>query len=157
ILMEHYKKYDLHSQMLGFQKNLELYPENTWSQEALGACYVALGDLPKAISMFEHRLQTGSKSVFPVVSFGMALLTAGKPADAVQRLQEALKMDANYPLAWFALGKARLAQQNWDEAEMAFRKTAELAPGHIEARLLLLDFLIRRNQLDQARKMCTEA
>ena len=33
VLMEHYKRYDLRSQIVGFRKSLELYPDDPWAQE----------------------------------------------------------------------------------------------------------------------------
>jgi tetratricopeptide (TPR) repeat protein len=156
-LMEDYKQYDLKSQVAGYQRSLELYPDNPWSQEALATCFVGLGEPGKAIAILEKRIQEGPKAVFPVVSLGMAMLFSGDPVRAEAKQREAIAMDEKYPLAWFGLGRALAAQKKSDLAEQAFRRTAELAPGYLDARLQLVDLLIMRGELDEARNVCREA
>jgi tetratricopeptide (TPR) repeat protein len=154
-LMENYRRYDWQHQLVGFRKALELYPDDTFLQEGLATSYVALREPGKAIATLEQRLKTGPKAVYPVVSLGMALLAGGDAARAEARLREGIALDERYPLAWFGLAKALGAQQQWQPAEGAYRRAAELAPGLVDAQLNLADLLIRRGQLDEAARLCT--
>jgi tetratricopeptide (TPR) repeat protein len=157
VLMEDYHRYELRSQSVGYRKSLEIYPDNVWSKEGLATCYVGLGEPDKAIPILEERLKTGPKAVYPVVSLGMALLASGDYAQAEVHLRQAIAMDAEYPLAWFGLGKALAAQKKIAFAEDAFGRAVELAPGLLEARVNLADLLMQRGELENATRVCAAA
>jgi tetratricopeptide (TPR) repeat protein len=157
VLMEHFKQYDLQSQVAGHRRSLELHPDDPWSKEGLASCYVGLGEPEKAITILEQRLNAGPKAVFPVVSLGMALLANGDSEQAETRLREAIEIDGEYALAWFGLGKALSAQKRPEPAERAFRRAVELSPGSWEARLNVADFLLRRGELEKAEEVCSAA
>jgi tetratricopeptide (TPR) repeat protein len=156
VLMEDYKRYEMRSQVVGNRKSLELYPDNPWSQEGLAAACIGLGEPGKAVAILEQRLKTGSKSIFPVVSLGMALLASGDPVRAEEQLRQAITMDGEYSLAWLGLGKTLATQKKTEPAEQAYRKAVELG-GSLEARLSLADVLIQRGDLEKAKDVCTAA
>jgi tetratricopeptide (TPR) repeat protein len=153
VLMENYKRYELQSQLVGFRKTLELHPKDPWSQEGLAACYVGLGKPADAIRILEQRLKVG-RAVFPMTSLGVALLFDGSPSRGEEQLREAISLDDQYPLAWLGLGRTLAAQKKIEPAEAAFRRTLELVPGLLDARLSLADLLIRSGRLDEAEKLC---
>jgi tetratricopeptide (TPR) repeat protein len=157
VLMEHYKRYDLRSQVVGYQRSLELDPGNPWSQEGLASCYVGLGEPGKAVAILEQRLKTGPTAVFPVVSLGMALLAGGDAVRAEARQREAISIDGEYALAWLGLGKSLAAQKKMDLAEPAFRRAVELSAGSWEARLSIADILIQRGEFEKAEEVCSAA
>jgi tetratricopeptide (TPR) repeat protein len=157
VLMENYKRYELQSQNIGHRKSLELYPDNSWSQEALATSYVGLGQPAQAIAILERRLKSGPKAVFPVVSLGMALLANGEPVRAEAQQRQAIAMDEKYPLAWFGLGQALAAQKKSEPAEQAYRRAVELAPGSVEAHLNLAGLLMQRGELEKAAEACSTA
>ncbi len=47
VLMEDYKRYEQRSQIAGYNKSLEMYPDNTFSQEGLASAYVGWAIPPK--------------------------------------------------------------------------------------------------------------
>ncbi len=157
VLMENHKHYDLQSQIAGYIKSLEMYPDNTYSQEGLASAYVGLGDPSKAVDILQHRLQTGPLEVFPVVSLGMALLATGNSTQAEKELRQATTIDAKYPLAWLGLGKALAAEKENEQARQAFRQAVELAPVMVDARLNLADLLVKEGHFDEALKECIAA
>lgn len=157
VLMEHYKRYDLRAQLVGHERSLAGDPDNPWSQEALAASYVGLGEPARAVAILERRVKTGPPAVFPVASLGLALLAAGDAAKAEERLRQAVAIDGDYALAWHGLGKALAARKKPDDAVTAFRRAADMSAGLWEARLGVADALIQRNELDRAREVCTEA
>ncbi len=154
-LMEDYKKYELRSQIVGYNRALELYPQDPWDQEGLATAYVGLGEPAKAIPILQKRLDNGPEAVFPIVSLGMALLAAGDSVQAEAKFRKAVSMDDKYPLAWFGLGKSQAALQKTEPAEQAYRRAAELAPGLLEAHLNLADLLVRKGLLDDAAGVCS--
>jgi tetratricopeptide (TPR) repeat protein len=153
-LMEHYKRYQLQSLAIGYTKSLEVYPDDPWIREGLATCYFGLGDPAKALATLEERLKSGPKSVYPIVSLGMAQLVRGEAAKAEVSQREAIALDDQYPLAWLGLAKALAAQKKSREAEDAYRRAMELAPGLLEARISLADALIQRGELQQAKDIC---
>jgi len=157
VLMEHYKHYDLASQIAGYRRSLEVDPNNLLVEEALATCYVGNGQPREAISILESRVKSGSPEVFPVVSLGMALLAAGDAARAEAEQRKALTIDDQYALAWFGLGKALAAQNKLEAAEEAYRRALDLAPGLSDACLASADLLIRSEQLDEAKLACEAA
>ncbi len=157
VLMESYQHYDLQSQLTGYRKAMELYPDNPWNQEGLATCYVGLGKPAEAIAVLEQRLKNGSPAVYPVVSLGMALLANGDNTRAEAEERRAVAIDGQYPLAWFGLGRALAAQVKRPEAEEAYRKAIALAPGLLDARLNLVDLLIQSDKIDEATALCSAA
>jgi len=156
-LMEHYKRYDLASQITGYRRSLELNPNNALVEEALATCYVGNNQPREAVSILEARLKAGPPEVFPVVSLGMALLAAGDAPRAEAQQRNALAIDEKYALAWFGLGKALVAQRKSDAADEAFRRALDLAPGLTDACLASAELLVRRGQLDEATHACEAA
>jgi tetratricopeptide (TPR) repeat protein len=156
-LMEHYKRYDLASQIVGYRRSLELDPDNALVEEALATCYVGNNQPREAVSILEARLQTGPPEVFPVVSLGMALLATGDATRAEAEQHKALAIDDKYALAWFGLGRSLVAQNKSDAADEAFHRALDLAPGLSDACLASADLLIRRGRLDEAKQACQAA
>jgi tetratricopeptide (TPR) repeat protein len=157
VLMEDYKTYELKSQAIGYRKSLDLYPDNPWSKEGLATCYVGLENPNEAIAVLQSRLESGPSEVFPLVSLGMALLAKGEIPAAEERFRKAIRMDDQYPLAWFGLGKTLAAQKQAEPAEQAFRRATELAPGMVDAELNLAELLVRRGRAEDAIQVCQNA
>ena len=157
VLMEHYKRYEMQSQIVGFRKSLEVYPENPWIREGLATYLFGSGKPGDAIAVLEQRLKTGPPAIFPMVSLGMCRLASREYSRAESELRSALKMDREYPLAWLGLAKALTGQKNVEQAEQAYRRALELAPALSEARLNLADLLMQRGQLEEAAAVCSAA
>ncbi len=157
VLMEDYKRYQSHSQLIGYRRSLELDPTNPWSQEGLATALIFNGEADQAIPILEQRLKNGPQAVFPVVSLGMALLANGDAARAEDQFRQATKIDGEYSLAWFGLAKALISLKKLELAEQAFRRAMELTPSGADARLALADLLIQRDALDEAKKICFAA
>ena len=72
VLMENYKRYELQSQIVGFRKSLELYPDNPWIQEGLASYLFGSGKWTKRSRYWSSALKQGRRLSFPVVGLGMA-------------------------------------------------------------------------------------
>jgi tetratricopeptide (TPR) repeat protein/mono/diheme cytochrome c family protein len=155
--MEDLDQYDSRSQIVGFNKTLEMYPKDPWSKEGLAACNITLGKPKEAVRLLEERLKLGSEQAYPTVSLGLACIAAGDSARAEKLEREAVAHDAAYPLAWFGLGRALEARGDTDRAEQAFRRTVELAPAMTDAHVGLADSLAKQKKLAEAEAACQEA
>lgn len=155
VLMEHFKRYELQSQIVGFRNTLEQRPDDPWSQEGLATCYVRDGKPGEAVKLLERRLKKGPLAVFPLVSLGVALWANSEFARSEAEQRRAIALDKQYPLAWFGLAKALDAQKKIGPAEEAYRQALELAPDFLDARVSLADLLVARGQIDAALKVCS--
>ena len=80
--MEDFEQFETRSQLVGFQKTLEMYPDDPWSREGLAACNVALGKPQEAIRLLEERIKLGGEPLYAMVSLGSAYLSSGNSARA---------------------------------------------------------------------------
>jgi tetratricopeptide (TPR) repeat protein/mono/diheme cytochrome c family protein len=156
-LLEDFDRQEQQSKVVGFGKTLEAYPQDPWSREGLAACYIALGKARDAIQMLEQRMKLGAPEVHSVAILGMAYFTGGDYPRAEELERQAIGIDAKYPLAWLALGKALGAQKKTDDAEKAYARALELAPALTDASLNRADILVQRGKLDEAAASCEAA
>jgi tetratricopeptide (TPR) repeat protein len=155
--MEDLEQYETRSQLVGFQKTLEMYPDDPWSREGLAACNIAIGKPQEAIRLLEERIKLGGEPVYAMIALGSACLSSGDSARAEKLARDVLAKDPAYPLAWLGLGKALDAEKKFDEAERAYRTAVELAPALTEAHLSLADNLSKQEKLEAAAAACEEA
>jgi len=92
-----------------------------------------------------------------------AALDKNQPAEAVQLLERARKLDPSQPvirtnLAWayFKRGQQALADYRLDQASADYRQAVELNPDEDGYRLHLAQLLLRRYRLDEAEKVARE-
>jgi tetratricopeptide (TPR) repeat protein len=157
MLLEDFQQQELRSQLVGFNKTLEMYPRDPWSREGLAACHLALGNAAEAIRILDERLAIGEFAVHAVVALGMACNAGGDNSRAEDLFQQALSLDAEYPLAWQGLGRTLDAQGRAGEAEEAYRRAIELAPALTDAHLGLADNLLKQGKLEEAAATCVAA
>jgi Flp pilus assembly protein TadD len=155
VLMEHYKSYELRSQIIGLTKSLDIYPDDPWILEGIAACDVGLGKAREAVEILQRRLKTSPVAVFPIATLGMALFTNGDYPRAETELRRAISMDDKDALAWLGLGRTLAAEKQPQPAEEAFRTALKLTPSLLDARLALVDAMIGRGQLDEATATCS--
>jgi len=155
--IENLDQYDMRSQITGFHKTLEMYPQDPWSREGLAACNIALGKPAEAVRLLEERLKLGTDPTHAIVSLGMACLAAGDSSRAEKLERDVVTKDPAYSDAWLGLGRALEAENKVDDAGQAFGKAAELAPALTDAHLNLADILARQGKLPEAVAACEQA
>jgi tetratricopeptide (TPR) repeat protein len=157
VLMEDFDQRELRSQIVGFGKTLEMYPQDPLSREGLAACHLSLGNTAEGIRLLEERLAIGELAVHSVVSLAMACQKAGDNGRAEELCRQAISMDADYQLAWLGLGRALDSLGNAAEAADAYRRAIDLAPALTEAHMGLAENLFKHNKLDEAALACDAA
>ncbi len=88
---------------------------------------------------------------------GLEYVEQGDLVKANLEFRNALKLDANYVDALFALGKVEEQRQNFAAAVKLFISVAEHEADHVEARLHLSYILLAAGQVDLAQKYADEA
>jgi tetratricopeptide (TPR) repeat protein len=77
------------------------------------------------ISVMDYSIPEKARQEF---AKGEAALRKKKPEDGAKHFQNAVKAYGNYPQAYRMLGEAYLQQKDWKRAEMALRRSIDLAP-----------------------------
>jgi tetratricopeptide (TPR) repeat protein len=85
-----------------------------------------------------------------LVNSGNALRALGRVDDAVQRYEEALRLDPNLPAARFNLGGAYLQTNRFAEAADQFEQVLAIDPGNAAAHTGLGSALLLRGQTEAA-------
>jgi Tfp pilus assembly protein PilF/mono/diheme cytochrome c family protein len=155
--MEDLEQYDMRSQITGFNKTLQMYPQDSWSREGLAACNLALGRPAEAIRLLEERLKLGTDPSHALVSLAGACYAIGDFVRAEYFERQVLSKDAAYSDAWLGLGKALDAQKKVQEAEQAYDQAAKLAPALTDAYLSLADNLEKQGRFADAAAACEQA
>ena len=78
------------------------------------------------------------------------LFEEGKLGKAELEYKNALQINQNLPDAWYGLAKIHERKQEWRKVYAVLNKARELAPSHVDARIMLAQILLASNQLDQA-------
>ena len=89
---------------------------------------------------------------------GRYLISSNEQQTAIRLLEESVRLDPNYALAWTYLGKAYsiTASQYFggrefhEKAQAAYDRALALKPQQIETRVLLANFLTENNRVEEA-------
>ncbi len=115
-------------------KLLALEPGNVRALAVQHRSYVKTGDSENARAVFGLLAEADPKSV--AVTFteeGVRLFESGQIQDAVEVLQEALRLDADNARANYQLGLAYVGEGKSAEAKQLLSRFLALAPNHPEA------------------------
>jgi tetratricopeptide (TPR) repeat protein len=156
-LLEDFEAAEQRSKLVGYQKTLEVYPQDPWSREGLAASHLVLGQPQEAVRQLEERIKLGPPEVHTTAILGMAKLAAGDATGAEASERQALAMDEKYPLAWLGLGKVLTRQGKRLEAESAFARALDLAPELADANLSRADLLMKDGKFEEAAAACEAA
>jgi len=106
----------------------------------LGCCYLALGDWTAAQHSFEEAIQIDPR--YEEALYNLAAMQEDKdPARAVELLERAIEIDADYSLAHQRLGVLRHRSGDLIRAEYHFRRSLEADPTDYWSHLYLANCL----------------
>jgi len=112
----------------------------------LGQANLKVGKFDAAQSAEQRALDLrGNAYPEALVGMGDIALLQGKPAEAVDRYRDALKLNSRLVGAAIGLGRASGALGNWSVAQAQFRDAVNLDPSSAEAHLWLGEALVRQS------------
>ncbi len=127
---------------------LRLKPDMLDARFALGRALAASGDWTGAAQAFEEVLrarpddgETRTELARARNNEASALMRAGRPADAVRLLEEAVRLQPSYALGHLNLGNASAAAGRFDRAVPAWLDAVRAAPQDARVRQMVLDRL----------------
>jgi superkiller protein 3 len=126
-----------------------LAPQDADIQNRLGEALERIGALDAAVEAY--RLAVSGRPALPKASNNLilALVKAGKGADAIERARALVAAAPADPDRYFTLGLAQ-AEQDVTEAITSFRRVLEIDPRHALARYNLALVLKRADRLPEA-------
>lgn len=122
----------------------------------LGRDWFKKGDYEQALIHFRKAVELNATQLDARIKLADAQINAGRPKDAVQVLQEQVRVAPGLVAGWFYLGHARLLAGQVDEAEAAYRKALEINPGCYQAWHGLTQISQRRGEADKAEEYLKE-
>ena len=145
-----------------YQKALQITPEHIAAANNLGAIFLELGDLENARQAYERTVAKAPTHQGAWSNLGMVCQQQGDHHRAMQAMQEARDLDPESARAELAYGRALLADNALDEAELSYQTAwQKLSPeepfftnlrGNIFDRLI--DIKLRRREPQKALAMC---
>ena len=125
--------------------------QQLWHRRNLGkAFYENPTTQVQAVEEFRKALALGPNSVREQLNYGLALLRAGKGAEAVAQLQKVQKSNPNLPHTWFNLGIVFKKEGDFAKALPQFERMVKLAPNEPISHYNLGSLYKQENRLDDA-------
>ncbi len=90
------------------------------------------------------------------ISSGNTFFEEGNLPKAEIEYKNALQINQNLPDAWYGLARIHERNQAWRETYATLNRVRELAPQHLDSRIMLGQLLLASNQVDQALTDATE-
>jgi tetratricopeptide (TPR) repeat protein len=84
------------------------------------------------------------------IESGNQLLAEQDYTRASLEYRNALQINQNLPDAWYGLAKIHERKQEWENVYSTLNRIRELAPEHVDGRIMLAQLLLASNELDQA-------
>ena len=104
--------------------------DELWHHRNLGkAFYENPTTQQQAVDEFKKELDLAPASGRERLNYGLALLRAGKTADAIAELQRVQQQDPAIPHTWFNLGIAYKKDSQYEKATPQFEQMVRLAPN----------------------------
>lgn len=111
-----------------FERAAAAAVENGAALQSLALVQMQMGDVEPALGILTRMAAASPRRVEIRVTLAQALLMAGKPAEAVQELEEAQAVAPDDPQLAFVLASGYLRVKNIDAAERAFARVAKSRP-----------------------------
>lgn len=133
-----------------FEAGLEKSPEDPDLLAKLGECFVARGDLARAIATYERAVRAAPGRADVHGQLGAALLARGDVDAALRHLATAVELDAHSFEAWLDLGVARQRSGDPARAIECYERACALRPGDPSALQNLTVALVEAGRLADA-------
>jgi len=108
--------------------------------------------LPEAEKLNDALLKENPKDVDGLIYKGQLLSAQGKPNDATQPLEIALKSAPENPMAHYTLAIAMMQLGNTERAQSELQEAVKINPGMVQAQKTLAQLALRKKDFDRARQ-----
>jgi Tfp pilus assembly protein PilF len=135
-----------------FARAIKSDPKNAYFQKGLGVAYLSQNKLSDAIGAFRRALDLNPYYVDARNDLGTALLMAGQREEGKKELIRAYDepMNPTPEITSRNLGRAYLAEKNYEQALGWFRKSVQRSPRYPDGHLGVADTLVAAGRVDEA-------
>jgi predicted Zn-dependent protease len=159
--IEEKQKGRLESAVKLLQDAIHIAPSFFHAHNNLGIIYQSMKRYSDAEKEYKASRQLNPKTERPLVNLGSLYIeqsalssgdedAAGKLLDqALDALEEAVKLNPRSAVGYFLLGQANYRSDFLEEAEIAFKKTRDLDPHIAASRLMLANVYMKQHKLDE--------
>lgn len=119
--------------------------------------WLAQGDPDTALDLTSRVLRIDPRNIEALLLQADIWRAQGKAEQALQRLEQLVRGFPQSPDLHFHHGRGLVSERRFDDAAAAFRRTMELQPDHVQARIALADSLLRRGEAAEAGRILDEA
>lgn len=139
------------------EEAVRIAPNFSHAHNSLGLLYASLQRYADAEAEFKRSFELNPKSESPLVNLGRLYIEEATGKDdakgagialdqALDALEQAVKLNARSARAYFFLGQANYRSSFLPEAEAAFKKAIEIQPGFGPARLMLANVYTKQER-----------
>jgi Tfp pilus assembly protein PilF len=133
-----------------FDSYVQTHPNNGFGFYMLGLSAWKSGDLVRARDAFEHSLTLDSTNVKTLLNLGRVLLDQGKPNEALERIDAAVRLDSGSAEVYRMMARVQAALGQGDSAEASYRVALSIDPTDSWSMNNLGLLLIDQGRYDEA-------
>ena len=133
-----------------YQKSVKIAPDFYQAHNNLGADYLNKSDFRDARTEFAAVIRLNQSDVDAYFNLSNVCMLTEDLASAQEYLNEGLRRQPDSPLGQFLLGSLNLRLGKFDSAEAALKRAIQLNPAMPQARLQLVNALMREKKMTDA-------
>ena len=126
-------------------------PRDASLRNDLGNLYLSMGSCSAAIKEYQLALEHGDETLDTVLNMSVALVTAGRQAEAIRTLKRVIEFAFQDASALITAGNLLLQLHRVDEAEQQFTNALQLDSNSADARVGLAIVAMTRGKKERAR------
>ncbi len=139
------------------ERAVALDPSLSTAHETLAFAYLGAKQHDLALQSAERAVALEPSSADALVSLGEILSFSGRAAEAVPRIEQAMRLNPRYPASYlWALGQAYQFSNRLTEAVTLYQRVLARNPAHLVARLQLAVIYSELGQLPEAQAQLAE-
>jgi adenylate cyclase len=139
------------------ERSIELDPSLGEAHTVLGAVLLRRGEFNRAMRELEAGAAASPSAAWPVAMLARALPDHGRPAEGLEMIQRAFRLNPSAPGWYFAAkGWSHFALRQHDEAVAAFGEAVARSPDDLESRIGLTIAHQAAGREDEARAQARE-
>jgi Flp pilus assembly protein TadD len=132
---------------------IKVDPNYAYALHGLGKVAILNSDFDQAITYLKESIPKQAGNADPVHDLSDAYVKLGRLDDSIECLRVYADNNPQSALTFLLLGQSYLAQERFEEAEVAFRKVLQISPGQPRAENGLATVLVRLGRRDEAKPL----
>jgi Flp pilus assembly protein TadD len=133
-----------------YEKAVTIAPDYYFAHNNLGSDYLSKSDFSSARKEFQRVVELNQSDAAAYFNLSNVCMLSGQLPDAKQYLDEGMRRQPDSALGQFLLGSLNLQLKKFSEAESALRRAMQLDPFMAQARLQLVNLLLKEGRKPDA-------